>query len=62
MSKKQSKKQDQSSEMNIQISINEFGEIEHGFDINKVNEFLNKTTTDWRLQFDKSKSDKSEEE
>jgi hypothetical protein len=36
----------------IDIHINEFGELEHSFDIDKINAFLNETTDDWRLKAD----------
>ena len=35
---------------NFDIHINEFGEIEHRYNIDDVNEFLNKNTSDWRIQ------------
>lgn len=44
------------------IHINEFGEIKHGFDIDKVNEFLNQNTTDWRIKAEKNVKDAKWEE
>ena len=48
------KKDNKKSEnpLDISIRINEFGEIEHSFDIDKVNEFLNENIKDWRIQED----------
>ena len=62
MAKKKNDKKE--NKLDISIRINEFGEIEHSFDIDKVNEFLNENTTDWRIQEDQrfSKSKKKEEE
>lgn len=42
------------------IRINEFGQIEHNFNIDEVNEFLNKDSTDWRIA--NPDNDASEEE
>ena len=36
--------------IDLDIHINEFGEIMHGFDIDKINEFLNQNTKDWRIK------------
>ncbi|MCO6460950.1 MAG: hypothetical protein J5I59_06070 [Saprospiraceae bacterium] len=44
---------------NIDIHINEFGEIEHKYDIDEVNEFLNQNTTDWRIQAESENKDHS---
>jgi len=60
------KKDNKKSEnpLDISIRINEFGEIEHSFDIDKVNEFLNENIKDWRIQEDQktNASNKEEEE
>lgn len=59
------KKDNKKSEnpLDISIRINEFGEIEHSFDIDKVNEFLNENIKDWRIQEDqKTNASKKEEE
>ena len=60
------KKDNKKSEnpLDISIRINEFGEIEHSFDIDKVNEFLNENIKDWRIQEDQKTyaSNKEEEE
>ncbi len=61
MNKKKIKKED-TKPLEFDIHINEFGEIKHGFDIDKVNEFLNQNTTDWRIQADKGKKDEKWEE
>lgn len=53
MGKKKSGDKDMRPLENFDIHINEFGEIKHGFDIDKVNEFLNQNTTDWRIQAEK---------
>ncbi|MCO5276431.1 MAG: hypothetical protein M9911_00430 [Saprospiraceae bacterium] len=43
---------------NFDIHINEFGEIEHRYNIDDVNEFLNKNTSDWRIQAEKENKKK----
>lgn len=62
---KKNKKEETKRLEEFDIHINEFGEIKHGFDIDKVNEFLNQNTTDWRIQAEKGakiKDEKWEEE
>jgi len=62
MNKKKTTKTEQKSLEDFDIHINEFGEIKHGFDIDKVNEFLNQNTTDWRIQAEKGRKDAKWEE
>lgn len=50
----------------IDIHIDAFGSIEHNFDIDKINEFLNENLDDWRLNEEQKSEqmmfEKSEEE
>ena len=62
MNKKKSEKTEHKSLEEFDIHINEFGEIKHGFDIDKVNEFLNQNTTDWRIKGENDKEKWEEEE
>ena len=57
MNKKKTENSEHKSLEEFDIHINESGEIKHGFDIDKVNEFLNQNTTDWRIQAEKGRKD-----
>lgn len=54
MKKKKKVKVEKQGSFDIDIYINEFGELEQNFDIDKINAFLNENTTDWRLQAEES--------
>ena len=62
MNRKKPTKPEHKSLEDFDIHINEFCEIKHGFDIDKVNEFLNQNTTDWRIQAEKGVKDAKWEE
>jgi hypothetical protein len=44
------------------VKVNRFGQIESNFDIDKVNEFLNRETDDKKIKSKKEESPDSEEE
>ena len=61
MDKKEKSKRVHEDLEGFNVKINPFGQIESNFDIDKVNEFLNKNTDDKKLKRKKT-TDSGEEE
>lgn len=56
--KKKPKKKSKNELKGFQIHINEFGEITSNYEVDKLNEFLNKNVEDKKLKDKQKKKDK----